>query len=148
MNFIYVNNHNYRAEEGFTLIEVLISLAILSIGILAVASLQITASMQSRNSFEITEASAIASYQMEDLMSIDYSDLEIGTHLQYVDKYGYEVTTDGDNVKYIIERIVSSSYLNTDGVVESKTIDLTVARKSTSTNQREINYRFIKNNPE
>jgi hypothetical protein len=65
-----------------------------------------------------------------------------------VDKYGYEVTTDGDNVKYIIERIVSSSYLNTDGVVESKTIDLTVARKSTSTNQREINYRFIKNNPE
>ena len=63
-----VHANTDKADKGFTLIETLIALAIFSIGILAVASLQVSASLQSRNSSEITEASAIASNRMEELI--------------------------------------------------------------------------------
>src|SRR5512143_1796011 len=80
-----------KAQQGFSLIEVLIALAIFSIGILAVSSLQVSASMQSRNSSEITQASAIAFNQMEELMlrPFNHNDLSpaLNPHLLASGKY-------------------------------------------------------------
>jgi len=129
-----------KAEKGFSLIEVLIALAIFSIGILAVTSLQVSASLQSRNSSEITEASAIASNQMEELMlrPFDHNDLDpaLNPHTLSSGKYGIQWT-------------VTASDLNSDTINDSKTVDMTVSWNkfnSMGSNQRQVRMFFIKHN--
>lgn len=128
------------ADKGFTLIETLIALAIFSIGILAVTSLQVSASLQSRNSSEITEASAIASNQMEELMlrPFDHNDLDpaLNPHTLSSGKYGIQWT-------------VTASDLNSDTINDSKTVDMTVSWNkfnSMGSNQRQVRMFFIKHN--
>ena len=59
-------------EKGFTLVEVIVAISILSFGLLAVASMQVTAIMGNSLSGNLTEASALAGDRMEKLMSMDY----------------------------------------------------------------------------
>ena len=59
-------------EKGFTLLEVIVAISILSFGLLAVASMQVTAIMGNSLSGNLTEASALAGDRMEKLMSMDY----------------------------------------------------------------------------
>jgi len=127
-------------NKGFSLIEVLIALAIFSIGVLAVTSLQVSASLQSRNSSEITEASAIAFNQMEELMLIpfNHNDLDpaLNPHLLNSGKYSIQWTS-------------IASDLNSDTINESKTVELTVSwnkLSSTGSNQRQVRLFFIKHN--
>ena len=127
-------------NKGFSLIEVLIALAIFSIGVLAVTSLQVSASLQSRNSSEITEASAIAFNQMEELMLIpfNHNDLDpaLNPHLLNSGKYSIQWTS-------------IASDLNSDTINESKTVELTVSwnkLSSTGPNQRQVRLFFIKHN--
>lgn len=126
------------SNKGFTLIEVLIALAIFSIGMLAVASLQVSASLQNRSSSEITEASAMASDQMEELMlrPFDHADLDpaLNPHLLNSGKYG-------------IQWEVTETDLNGDAINESKTVELTVSYDkvlSAAANPRQITMLFIK----
>ncbi len=63
-----------QKEEGFTLIEVLIALAIFSIGFLAVASMQLKSTGGSTNARILTEASVWAQDRVETLMSFSYND--------------------------------------------------------------------------
>ena len=127
-------------NKGFSLIEVLIALAIFSIGVLAVTSLQVSASLQSRNSSEITEASAIAFNQMEELMLIpfNHNDLDpaLNPHLLNSGKYSIQWTS-------------IASDLNSDTINESKTVELTVSWNKLSSagpNQRQVRLFFIKHN--
>ncbi len=62
-------------SKGFTFIEVMISLAILSIGILAVISMQVSSSKGVRNAGEASEAISLATLELERLMSLSYADL-------------------------------------------------------------------------
>ena len=119
-----------KADKGFTLIEVLMALAIFSIGILAVASLQVTASLQSRNSREIAEASASAYSQMEALMirPFAHTDLDAGAH----------ALTSG---LYSIQWTVTASNLNADSIDESKNVVLTVNK--TNSTKHQIKFSFI-----
>jgi prepilin-type N-terminal cleavage/methylation domain-containing protein len=66
---------NRNREKGFTLIEVLIAMTLLVIGILAVASMQITSLGGNNLAMRITEASIWSGDQMEFLMSRPYDDL-------------------------------------------------------------------------
>jgi prepilin-type N-terminal cleavage/methylation domain-containing protein len=63
---------NTMNNRGFSLIEVLIGLAIFSIGILAVASMQITATSGNAKARFATEASTLARDQLERLLSLQY----------------------------------------------------------------------------
>lgn len=69
-------------EKGFTLIEALIALAIFSIGILAVATMQITAMNSNTIARLQTEAAALAVNEMERLNGLVYTDTDLnnGTH--------------------------------------------------------------------
>ena len=68
----YPNRQVIRHQAGFTLIEVMIALAIFAIGILALAALQITAINQNSGSRMQTEAAAMAEQLMERLMALPY----------------------------------------------------------------------------
>lgn len=69
-------------SKGFTIIEVLIALAIFAIGILGVAKLQISSTNYNTNSRVHTEVTSFGSGQIEELMNLDYNDplLDAGTH--------------------------------------------------------------------
>ena len=60
-----------KKDNGFTLIEVLIALAIFSIGLLAAASLLVTATRQNTKTTHLTLANGIAQQQMETLLAQD-----------------------------------------------------------------------------
>lgn len=67
-----------RNEKGFTLIEVLIAISILAIGLLAVASMQGSASKNNVFAGSRTEAATLAADQMERLLSLDWDDTLLG----------------------------------------------------------------------
>jgi type IV pilus modification protein PilV len=118
-----------ESDKGFTLIEVLISLAILSIGILSVASLQVSASLQTRNSLEITEASAIASYQMEELMRMQYDDV-VSTSSYNIPTGQFSIPTDQYDIQWTVTLVNLT-----------KVIHLSVNRNSSS---RKVEFIFVK----
>ena len=61
-------------EKGFTLLEVIVAISILTFGLLAVASMQMTAIRGNYNASNITEATTVAQDRLEDLMGLPYSD--------------------------------------------------------------------------
>jgi prepilin-type N-terminal cleavage/methylation domain-containing protein len=70
---------NVFEKKGFTLIEVLISLIILSIGILAVAGMQITSIRGTAFSNNLMQASVIAQERLEFLKSLPLNDVSLDT---------------------------------------------------------------------
>ena len=125
------------SDQGFTLIEVLIALGIFAIGMLAVASLQVNANLKSRKASEVTQASAIASDQMEELMALrfDHADLDPDVYHPPIFKGKYE-----------IDWTVTDSDLNADGDSDAKTIELSVKWNNllSKKKQRNLEITFIK----
>ncbi len=64
------------ADKGFTLIEVLIALTILSIGILGIAGLAGTGIKTSSYSRSVTQATNFAQERLEGLMGVDYNNIQ------------------------------------------------------------------------
>lgn len=69
---------SFRATEGFTLIEVIVALAVLTIGILSVNAMQTAAVRGNMTASDITISSTWASDRVEQIFSMDYSDLTTG----------------------------------------------------------------------
>ena len=67
-------NGNPDREAGFTLIEVIVAISILSIGLLAVASMQTAAIRGNDNAYRITEGVTWAQDRLEYLLSLPYDD--------------------------------------------------------------------------
>lgn len=61
-------------ESGFTLLEVLIALVIFAVGILGVASMQISSIQGNSHGRQVSEASSVISDRIETLMTLDYDD--------------------------------------------------------------------------
>lgn len=66
-----------KDEKGFTIIEILVAIAIFSIGMLAVASLQITSINANTSARKISDVTILAENQIESLMSLAYNDSEL-----------------------------------------------------------------------
>lgn len=61
-------------QNGFTLVEVLVAITLLVVGILAAASMQISALGGNTIAIRVTEASTLAERTIEDMMGWDYDD--------------------------------------------------------------------------
>ncbi len=61
-------------EKGFSLIEILIAIAVFAIGILAVGKMQITAIKGNYFANDLTEATTLAQDRIEKLISLSYTD--------------------------------------------------------------------------
>lgn len=68
-----------RSDRGFTLIEALIALFILTVGILAVAKLQGTAVKGDAKAGDITRNSLLVSDKIEELLSLDFADANLNS---------------------------------------------------------------------
>jgi len=71
---IIKKGHN---EKGFTLLEVIVAISILTIGLLAVASMQVSAIRGNALAFGITEATSWASDQVEKLIALPYDHADL-----------------------------------------------------------------------
>jgi len=67
-----------KRDEGFTLVEVMIGMAIFFIGFLAVGSLQLTAVNGNSSAREATEAANRATSQLETLIALPYDSIVDG----------------------------------------------------------------------
>lgn len=65
-------------NKGFTLVEVMIGMAIFVIGYLAVASMQMVAINGDANARKTTEAATLAADRLETLMVLPYENIESG----------------------------------------------------------------------
>ena len=79
-----------RRQEGWTLIEVLVAVVILTVGLLAVGTMQISAIRGNFMGGNTSIALTLASQKMEDLINRDYNDpdLNAGTHQEQVSDSG------------------------------------------------------------
>ena len=107
---------NLEKEKGFTLLEVLFAIAILTFGLLAVASMQIGAIQGNSVAYRVTKAASLAQDRLEVLLALTYTDslLNAGTNLPdpsppaptgYVIDYDVDDTTLTD-AKIITVRVV------------------------------------------
>jgi type IV pilus modification protein PilV len=72
----FAQDHETR-EQGFTLIEVLVAIVILTFGLLAVGSMQVSAIRGNFMGGNTSIALSLASQKMEDLLNKDYNDAEL-----------------------------------------------------------------------
>jgi len=70
---------NIFGRKGFTLTEVLIGLIILAIGILAIATMQITSIKSGYFSSHVTQATIFAQDKLEFLKNLSYSDANLSS---------------------------------------------------------------------
>lgn len=71
------NSAFFIEQEGFTLIEVTIALVILVVGLLSIASMQVSAMKGNNLSDNITTALTLAEDKMEELLGMDYYNPEL-----------------------------------------------------------------------
>jgi len=64
-------------EKGLTLLEVLVAMVVLSLGLLALAKMQITAIQVNAISGRLTQGTAIAQDKVEQLMALPYADAKL-----------------------------------------------------------------------
>lgn len=66
------NKHRCSCDRGFTILEVVVALAIFSVGVMAIAGLQVSATNGDLRARLATEAATLAHDQAENLLSIHY----------------------------------------------------------------------------
>jgi type IV pilus assembly protein PilV len=86
-------------EKGFSLIEVLVTLAILALGVLALASLQVISIKGSAFSKDATAATAIAQSKIESIKGAAFGSVVSGSE-----------TTNGMNVAWVFNTVGASPY--------------------------------------
>jgi prepilin-type N-terminal cleavage/methylation domain-containing protein len=77
-------------ERGFTLLEVIVAISILTFGLLAVATMQTTAIRGNYNANCITEATTVAQDRLELFLSQSYNTLDEGAFPQEI-RDGYTI---------------------------------------------------------
>lgn len=69
--------NEFKKNQGYTLVEVLIAMAIFALGFLSLATIQIKSIRQNASAQMYTEATTIAAESMERLISLPYDHLDL-----------------------------------------------------------------------
>lgn len=118
-------------DRGFTFVELLIVIAIFSIGILAVASMQVTSINANASARMSGEATVLAANQLEVLMASDYNNdvaLNPGSH----------TLVQG---AYTIDWVITEFDIDSDGTNDSKTVLVTV--RCANPNAEDVSMQYI-----
>lgn len=156
---IDVSNGN---QKGFSLIEILIAMAVFAFGILAVAAMQIKAIQGNSFAEGMTEATNVAQNKMEELIALPYDDVQLDDANDDRDA-GLDKPTNDEvlafgNVLIAADGVAGSPdyaqiindgtrnyyvYWNVNPGIRSKTISVIVAWDERGMHR--IEYRYIKN---
>src|SRR5437867_6381209 len=103
-------------EKGLSLVEVLVAMVVLSLGLLALTKMQITAIQVNAASGRLTQGTAIAQDKVEQLMALPYDDAQLDDqnpvgeftpHTETRPAQGYTITwaVDQDNLAVDVKTI-------------------------------------------
>lgn len=143
------------ADRGFTLIEILIAMAIFAIGILAIGAIQITATKTNAIARDVTDKSNIAKDLMEHLMTLSYNDPALTTGEHSLSSGNLSQDNDGidnDNDGRVDEDeetgfiTVSWNVQSGKPIPNTKTIEVTVNRTTAFAGTRRVTLTFIRGN--
>lgn len=99
-------------EEGFSLIEIMISIAIIAIGLFAVMSVLIVVIKGNTHSSKSTTAMTLAQDRLEDFRNMDYDDIA-GTYTVYNNPdYYLQATVDTDTPVANTKTVTINVYWN------------------------------------
>jgi len=87
-------DNNRENDTGFSLLEVIIAISLLTVGLLAVASMQVSAIRSNATAHAVAEASTWATDMMEKLIELPYNHV----YLQDTDGDGTDQDLDADGV--------------------------------------------------
>jgi type IV pilus assembly protein PilV len=107
-------------EKGLTLLEVLVAMVVLSLGLLGLTKMQITAIQVNAASGRLTQGTAIAQDKVEQLMALPYTDAKLDdqTPVGQVTTYTETRPTQGYTITWQVDQDTPT--------VGVKTINLTV----------------------
>ena len=122
-------------QDGFTIIEVLIAMAIFAIGILGVAAMQLTSVKGNTSAATLTANTFVGVDRVETIMSVDYdntTDLSPGAHTPAQTADGVDNDSDGsiDEDGESGPIVVTYDVDEDTPVVNTKTITYTVTKGS------------------
>ncbi len=106
MNLDNTFHYNFFGKKsGFTLVEVLVAIVILSIGLLALSKLQVTATQGDYQAYRIKDATFTASQTLESILSANYTSsvLSIGSHT--VNNNDYTITYNVAEIQPSVKKI-------------------------------------------
>ena len=142
-----------KKHQGFTLIEVLIAMAVFAIGILAIFSMQVTSISSNALARGLTENYTGAMDKVEELLALQYNDpsgqLNVGTHNEPqatdgIDNNGDGVADEPGETGYI--NLSWQVWENTIWDQNIKSVRVTVSSMVSGRSQRVINIDFFKAN--
>jgi type IV pilus assembly protein PilV len=156
--FLNANKHQGKRlidHQGYTLIEILIAMAVFAVGILAIFSMQITATSSNALARGLTENYTAAMDKVEELLALPYDDADldpdpgIQPHTAATDADGIDNDGDGE-----IDEAGEAGYITLSWQVwenrlhdqDIKSVRVTVSSSVNGGNQREINIDFYKAN--
>jgi len=134
METIATKHTRHNGQQGYTLIEITIAMAIFAIGILAIASLQVRAISHNQSARWSAEAENWAQSQGDTLVGINFGNplLDLGDHpaapIQV--EGGYRITWNVAD--------------NSANVANTKLITVTVRRGATIVGAKTVNLAFVK----
>ncbi len=99
-----------KNRDGFTIIEVLISMVILLVALLALSSLQTTSVGSNAAGQQTTIATMLAQDKLEELMGLDYDDSQLS---DTVDNF---IDTDNDGIADYFDWSAAPDHTNADGI--------------------------------
>lgn len=120
-------------QGGFTLIEVLIAMAIFAVGILGVAAMQLTSVKGNTSAGNVTANTFVGEDRVETIMSVSYNNmatLSAGTHVPAQGADGVDNDSDGQTDEAGETGPITVSYTVADDtpVLKTKTVIYTVTR--------------------
>ncbi len=142
-----------RCNQGFTLIEIMVALAIFAIGFLAVSKMQITAINTNANARSSTTVITIAKDRAEELMALPYDDADLlgsaapgANHAPAADVDLIDNDEDGqiDEAGETGHITISWTVIDDQPLPETKSVRVTAIR--TARGQRSASFDFIKAN--
>lgn len=138
---------NLTENGGYTIVEVMIALAIFSIGFLAYSSLQVYSTKGNTKSKWLTQAATCATDRVEQLLDLPYThaDLTAGTHSPAEDSDGIDNDSDGriDEVEESGPLKISWTVTDDAPVANVKTINITITWRDPF-RQNTINLEYYK----
>ena len=101
------NTHRLKSDtagdSGFTLLEVMVALAIFTVGILGVATMQVTAINSNASARMQTEATSMAAAKMEYLHSLEYKPSVTDPELDAANNASHIETRNGYRIQWTID---------------------------------------------
>lgn len=118
-------------DQGFTLIEVLFAVAVVAFGLLAVSSLQGSATRGNLMAFDRTEALTWAQTQMDSLMALPYEDIVPGGPTV---QGNYEITWNVDDTVIANCKVIEVTVDYSEKGIARRPVVLTCVKANVETN--------------